>query len=197
MAPSDNKNSEIQDSALAKSTSLFFRLPAELRNVIYDLTLDWPDLKQPFEKVRKQYEVFEHLWVSDIRPRCVFMKPHIPTLITPTILLLNRTIYMEAIGLLHSKLLVLESVPPHSAQLGRAVDITKFISEATLQSVPYVLLKLDLNGDSWLTTIDMLVNIWVKNNKLKSLRVKITGPPKWGSRFPRSAVAETIAQASL
>lgn len=142
---------------------------------IYDYALDWPDMQQPFARVQKQCTTLEQLWVTCQRPRCVFLRPRIETVTTPTILLLNRQIYHEAITVLHDKPLVLISPPPHSSQLGRVLDITEFIGEATLQNVAHVVLKMNFGVDSWLKTIERLLDVWCKKNRLKSLRVGLEG----------------------
>ncbi|MCJ1468431.1 hypothetical protein MMC07_007059 [Pseudocyphellaria aurata] len=156
-------------------TSPFLRLPAELRMRIYDYALDWPDMQQPFARVQKQCTTLEQLWVTCQRPRCVFLRPRIQRVTTPTILLLNRQIYHEAITVLLNKTLVLMSPPPHSSQLGRVLDITDFIGEATLQNVAHVVLKMNLGVDAWLKTIERLLDVWCKKNRLKSLHVGLEG----------------------
>lgn len=171
-----------------KLPSPFLRLPAELRMRIYDYALDWPDMQQPFARVQKQCTTLEQLWVTCQRPRCVFLRPRIETVTTPTILLLNRQIYYEAITVLHDKPLVLMSPPPHSSQLGRVLDITEFIGEATLQNVAHVVLKMNFGVDSWLETIERLLDVWCKKNRLKSLRVGLEGGGVTNLSF-RSVVA--------
>lgn len=142
---------------------------------IYDYALDWPDMQRRFARVQKQCTRLEQLWVTCQRPRCVFLKPGIQTVTTPTVLLLNRQVYHEAITVLHHKPLVLMSPPPHSSQLGRVLDITEFIGEATLQNVAHVVLKMNLGVDAWLKTIERLLDVWCKKNRLKSLHVGLEG----------------------
>lgn len=77
--------------------------------------------------------------------------------------------------MLHNKTLVLMSPPPHSSQLGRVLDITEFIGEATLQNVGHVVLKMNLGVDAWLKTIERLLDVWCKKNRLKSLHVGLEG----------------------
>lgn len=150
MASEDSQISTIH----LKPASVFFSLPPEIRNSIYDYALDWPDMTRPFENTRKDCMRLEQLWVTSQRPRCVFLKPRIEAVTTPTILILNRQIYHEAINVLHGKPLVLVSPPPHSSQLGRPLDITEFIGEATLQNVAHVVLKVNLEEISWPKTIN-------------------------------------------
>lgn len=175
IVPSEDTPIHIHCSEPFQPTSLFLRLPPELRMRIYDYALDWPDMQQSFARVQKQCTTLEQLWVTCQRPRCVFLGPRIETVTTPTMLLLNRQIYHEAITILHDKPLVFMSPPPHSSQLGRVLDITKFIGEATLQNVAHVVLKMNLGVDSWLKTIERLLDVWCRKNRLKSLHVSLEG----------------------
>lgn len=185
---SENIHIHIHHVEPFKPTSPFLRLPAELRMSIYDYALDWPDMQLSFARVQKQCTTLEQLWVTCQRPRCVFLRPRIATVTTPTILLLNRQIYHEAITVLHDKPLVLISPPPHSSQLGRVLDITEFIGEATLQNVAHVVLKMNLEMDSWLKTIERLLDVWCRKNRLKSLHVGLKGGAVTNLSF-RSVVA--------
>ena len=171
---SENVHIHIHHAELFPPTSPFLRLPAELRMRIYDYALDWPDMQLSFARVQKQCTTLEQLWVTCQRPRCVFLRPRIATATTPTVLLLNRQIYQEAITVLRDKPLVLISPPPRSSQLGRVLDITDFIGEATLQNVAYVVLKMNVEMD-WLKTFERLLDVWCKKNRLKSLRIGLKG----------------------
>lgn len=153
--------------------SPFLALPAEIRNQIYDYALDWPDMTKLFAKTKEECKAMEHLWSASGRPRLCFFKPRVKTVITPTILLLNRQINNEAADFLCPKSLVLKSPPPYSAQLGRTLDITEFIGKHTLQKAGYVVLEMDLVSHPWLRTVETLLDVWGQKNSLRSLRVRV------------------------
>lgn len=156
-----------------KDASPFLKLPAEIRNQIYGYLVGPPDMTVPFEKMRMKCKILDSLWIRSSRPRVCFFKPQVERVVTPTVLLLNHQINTEAMSLLRSRPFVLTSPPPHCGQLGRVLDITEFIGEATLQKFTHVVLEMDLRIHSWLKTIETLLELWLQANSLQLLHVRV------------------------
>lgn len=159
----------------SKPVSPLLALPDEIRNKIYDYLLEPPDLKPLFDMHVRTWRKMDNLWTHSLRPSVCFFRPRVEALVTPAILLLNRQINVEAVSILRSKPLVINSPAPHCAQLGRDLWITEFISKATLRKLNHVVLEIDLSLHSWLDTISTLFDVWDSENNLKSLHVRI----KW------------------
>ncbi|KAI9740798.1 MAG: hypothetical protein M1835_003129 [Candelina submexicana] len=164
--------------------SSILALPPELRNQIYEYAIDWPDMRVPFSRMRKECERIEDHWMASSHPRVSFSKPCVDHLVTPSILLINRQIYHEARAVLIQKTFVLASTPPHSAQLGRPMDITEFIGETTLQKIQHMRFELQLSGHAraWMKTIETLMDVWCHECSLQSLEVKVIGVTVLGER---------------
>lgn len=149
-------------------------LPFEIRCQIYTYVLDWPDLNASFRIANSQCKKLASLCSSSRDPpTCSISKPWVERLTVPNIPLLNRQITAEAQKFLYQKPLVLDSPPPFSAQLGKPMDITDFISESPLQRARFVILEMDLENHDWLKTVDTLVDVWCVNNQSKSLTVRV------------------------
>ncbi|TKA67092.1 hypothetical protein B0A49_08648 [Cryomyces minteri] len=133
----------------------FTDLPGELRNKIYDYVLG-------FRTINKQIQGYNNsLLLLGVLT--------LPKRSTPTILLLNRQINQEAMGVLRGKPLVLTNSPR-----GRDA-IFHFISPATLQKLPCVILRIDLTItnattiDHWQSLADTLSALWAQKHSLVNL----------------------------
>lgn len=80
----------------------FQNLPAELRNIIYDLVLNYDSVDKYFASYTREMQC----GVSRVNAKGHRLPPKVKTAV-PTILLLNREIYNEAVGVLRSKPLLL------------------------------------------------------------------------------------------
>ncbi len=156
--------------------SPFLCLPFRLRYEIYTYAVNWPDLRVPFARLSRECERVEAIWESKRDPKCTFPSPRVAARTTPTILLLNRQITAEALPILRDKTLVLDTLPPYTPFLGRPMDITDFIGEATLQRVRRVSLKMDLVLDArgWAKTVETLLDVWCVKNSLVEVVVNVT-----------------------
>ncbi len=154
----------------------FLSLPYRLRHEIYTYAIDWPDLRVPFTRLARECQRVEANWESRREPKCTIPSPRVAARTTPTLLLLNRQITAEALPVLRAKTLVLETLPPYTPFLGRPMDITDFIGEATLQRVRRVLLKMDLVMDArgWAKTVETLLDVWCVKNSLVEVVVNVT-----------------------
>lgn len=152
----------------------FLSLPYEVRREIYFWALDWPDLRPSFARLSRECEEAREKMSASPDPKCTFPILHAGRLTTPTVLLLNRQITWEALPILRAKPFVLHDSPPTTPCTGRAMDITEFIGEETLQRVRRVVLKMDLIGsEPWLRTIDTLLDVWCAQNSLEEILVDI------------------------
>lgn len=157
-----------------KPLSPLLALSSELRNIIYDYALSWPDLSVAFQEIEGSLSPRQ----SVSGPLCSIPKPRFSTfgeLRTPTILLLNRQITSEALEILREKPLILTRPPPYVLQLAKPMDITEFIPEATLQKLRKVVLEMNFDtGDAqyWLKMVELLLDVWCEETELESMVVR-------------------------
>jgi hypothetical protein len=185
---------------LTKPHFPFLALSAELRNAIYEYAVDWPDLSNTFERIAPDQEILYDQESFKRLPLCTFPKPHFDQKTTPSLLLVNRQIFAEALEILYMKPLVLTSTPPYIPQLAKPMDLCdEFIGEATLQRLRFVVLRMDLNhkpkyldesARCWLKTVESLLDVWCVRNALEKVEVQATYVP------PSVATGWTFGEAS-
>ncbi|KAI0382814.1 hypothetical protein F5Y04DRAFT_252395 [Hypomontagnella monticulosa] len=174
----------------------FLSLPYEIRDEIYGLTLEYPDLGPLFERFEASVrEAVEKQ--NDIKtPKCTIPAPRAPAMQTPGLLLVNRQIAVEAVKALHKKPFVLSRYAPFPGMLVRPMDITDFISEGTLRTMQFVVFRIDLFGHArgWYKTIEDLLDTWIEGNSLKGIEVWVNEEAKnggkiyWEPRFEQSGL---------
>ena len=172
---------------LTKPHFPFLALSAELRNAVYEYAIDWPDLSIAFERIATDPGLAYDQDASKSLPLCTFPKPHFEEKTTPSLLLVNRQITAEALEILYVKPLILTSTPPYIPQLAKPMDICdEFISEATLQRLRFVVLKIDLkykpehlagSARCWLKTVETLLDVWCVRNVLERVEVEASYVP--------------------
>lgn len=138
---------------VSRQTIPFTQIPREVRDVIYDYVLNWPNTNH-------------YKWARPSIPK--------PILHTPSIFLVNRQVSMEARTRLDRKRFLLCSVPRHLDVRQEKYDITSFISKATLQNIPLVTLRIEsypLVDPSWPMILHTLLQVWGEENRLKKLEV--------------------------
>ncbi|CZR63508.1 uncharacterized protein PAC_13405 [Phialocephala subalpina] len=174
-------------SSSAKFASPLLSLPPEIRNEIYEYTIDWPNFTDLFSRIHEYQKFLQGQESSEWAPLCRIARPHVASLTTPSILLLNAQISSETLNNLYRKPLILDSPPPHVPQLTKRMDITQFVSKATLQHLRFVSLKMDLSykrnlmsGAAWLRTVEMLLEVWCEQSSLEWVEVQAdySPPPK-------------------
>lgn len=146
------RNADVSLS-LPRQSIPFTQIPRELRDIVYDYVLNWPDSNH-------------YKWARPSIPK--------PILHTPSILLLNRQVSMEARSRVNRKQFLLCSVPRHLDIRQEKYDITSFISKTTLQNIPLVTIQIEsfpLVDPSWPMILHTLLHVWGKKNKLKKLEV--------------------------
>jgi hypothetical protein len=167
------------------TSSVFFSLPRELRDEIYHWCLEYPDisylLDEHLEKTRKALSTHFRTQVSaDTIDRLLewtsLEVPRRPVLKCPTVLLLNRQITNEALAILYTKWLHIDT--PISSNFRRDVrglQITDFIGDQALSQVRYASLSLSFNdlreANNWYRTVIRLWSVWVRKNSLKCLKI--------------------------
>ncbi|KAF2495554.1 hypothetical protein BU16DRAFT_582197 [Lophium mytilinum] len=158
--------------------SSFLALPREIRDEIYYYALDWPNLDNVFKKLEQQEKRAgeEHQKLHNKQPRCRIPRPH-PQLLTPSLLLVSRQLYTEAIDVLRQKPLVIPGPPPRCYATGVDLGITEVVGEETLQSAPYVTLEIDFLYWSWDRVLETLLDVWNVKQSLKMLVVRVSKKP--------------------
>lgn len=153
--------------------SPFLRLPPEIRNIIYDVSLHWPDSKtlySGYNEQIKEYYVKKHAGVDAEFP------VYSGRLSTPTILLLCKAITAECLGILKSRKLVIDRLPPWLPGAKRPMRISQFVGTATLQNLRFLeihpafgLGKLG-SGWVWSGVVKELVEILLVRNAFERVR---------------------------
>jgi hypothetical protein len=203
------------DSISAKPFLL--QIPRELRDLIWDYCLDYPDmsivLEQNMDKARASFASrFGHdipvESIEELLPWSTIVQPQPLPMVTPATLLLNRQIYSEAVEILRKRVLHLGTpVPANFRRDVRDVSITDFIGEETLQSLQLVSVKLSFqtlkSSNAWYRTINQLSDIWRSRNRLQSLLVVVEpmytapGPEQDSLKIQKRIKAHTLCNASL
>lgn len=162
-------------------------LPRELRDLIFSYCVFYPDLSvllsNHLERARQSFrthlgpEISEQ-GLEELLPWSSFEQPEPLPMQTLAIFLVNRQISSEALEILHSKTLVLNlPIPVNNARNSRAVFITDFIGERTLQSIRHCFLELSFTSTTeasgWYRTTNHLTDIWAERHALLSLAVHV------------------------
>ncbi|CAG8049552.1 unnamed protein product [Penicillium nalgiovense] len=135
-------------------------LPAEIRLIIYTYLLT------PNEYV-KSYQKLKDRWSSPgIGPLCTIPRPYVKQH-TPSILLLNKKITIEALHYLYRIPLDLYGTPSTYFVM-RQMDITEFISEHYLQRIHHGVLRLNHANKHFVLS---LLDMWGAENRLERLDV--------------------------
>ncbi|TID27583.1 hypothetical protein E6O75_ATG00350 [Venturia nashicola] len=167
--------------------SALLNLPREIRDLIFSYCAVYPDLsvllsdhlEQARQSVRTHFEHgIQEGQLVRLFPWASFEQPEPLPMQTPAIFLVNRQVSAEAFAILHASTLLLDvTVPINNSQEHRAVFVTDFIGEGTLQSVRRCHLELDFTttakASGWYRLIRHLVDIWLAKNSLQSLTVNI------------------------
>ncbi|KUI60330.1 hypothetical protein VP1G_07552 [Cytospora mali] len=149
----------------------FFDFPAEIRNMIYDHILHWPDCVDLYRSFYRQIPAYP----------TTHDKPHSShyqrSLKTPTILLLCRRITEESLPILRSRWLIIDRLPPFVP--GGLMSITDFIGRQTLQSLHHIDLRIGLGegplGSGWIWTrlLDEILAVLRECNSIVKFRLLI------------------------
>jgi hypothetical protein len=151
------------DTVEAKQFS-FFDFPAEIRNMIYHLSLQRPGCADLYRSYYKRGWARTHLK-------------------TPTILLLCRRITDESMPILRARRFIIDRLPPCMPPLpggrGGFLRMSNFISPETLQRLEHVDLRIGLgegplgSGWIWNRVLDELILILTEKNSLVHFRLLI------------------------
>lgn len=154
----------------------FFDFPAEIRNIIYDHTLHWPDCVDLYRCFYRQIPT--HPSNDDNTDSKPHPSQYQRRFKTPTILLLCRRITEESLPILKSRWLVIDRLPPFVVP-GGLMRLTDFIGRRTLQGAHHIDLRIGLGegplGSGWIWTrlLDDLLAVLGERNALAKLRLLI------------------------
>ena len=166
-----------------KKRYTFFFFPAEIRNMIYGLSLNWPDSLALYRGFNNQSDEYYRKKRSGEIPDGEHDYTHFPVfsgkLITPTILLLCRRITTECLSILQSRSFVVDRLPPILPAAGRFMRLTQFVGRRTLQSLRRIDVRLSLcdgklgSGWAWDRVVADLLAVLRERNCFIRLRVMI------------------------
>ncbi|KAK3936272.1 hypothetical protein QBC46DRAFT_296550 [Diplogelasinospora grovesii] len=168
----------------------FFHFPAEIRNMIYEYTLQYPNsraLYSGYNRVIEEYyarrckqgggdghdtdemEEEEFFPEFDGRLRC------------PTILLLCRTITSECLPMLQSQVFVIDRLPPWLPGDMRPMKISQFISNRTIQNLRNIEIRCPVgqgigwgSGWVWADIVKEVIDILLDKNCFEHLRIVLS-----------------------
>lgn len=155
----------------------FLLFPPELRNIIYDMSLELPDshtLYRDYNRQIGEYYVRRSMGVEEEFP------VYHGRLRTPTILLLCRAITRECLPVLKARNLVVDRLPPWLPGASRPMMLCQFLGVQTLQSLRFLEVRLALghgkhgSGWVWSELLVELVEILLRKNVFEKLRFVIS-----------------------
>lgn len=171
----------------------FLNLPAEIRSIIYDLVLGYPDCSQLYSvyygQIRSQDHRNDSQEDSLLQRRPVFDgKFH-----TPSILLLCRRITEECLPILKSHTFIINRLPPfRSSKMwtqeeggGTQMRLGQFVGRATFQNLQHLDLRISICegpiGSAWLwkRVVDELHEILSGRNRLVTMRLLLRVCAEW------------------
>ncbi|ROW13235.1 hypothetical protein VPNG_04846 [Cytospora leucostoma] len=148
----------------------FFVFPAEIRNIIYDHSLHWPDCVSLYRSFYRQIPAYPK--GDEPHQEC-----HQRKFKTPTILLLCRRVTQECLPILKSRCFVIDRLPPFMPS--GLTSITDFIGRRTLQSLHHIDIRIGLGegplGSGWIWTklLDEILAILSERNSFVRLRLLV------------------------
>ena len=101
--------------------SVTLSLPPEIRDHIYEAALNWPITR--ISDFAKTVPLEPGPAVRPGQPLCTVPRPRYGPMSTPSVLLLNRQITLEALEVLYGNPLILDTTPPCVPQLGQPMDM--------------------------------------------------------------------------
>jgi len=156
----------------------WFRFPAEIRNMIYKLLLDFPSAAELFAAYYREDDAAYRARM--LASGDTAFPPFRGLMTTPTILLLSRAIRRECRKALNERVFVLDRLPPWPPGALRPLPLTRFVSRATLQrSMRRLDLRLSFgegglgSGWAWVPVARDLFGILMESNSFDSLRVVV------------------------
>jgi hypothetical protein len=164
-------------------------LPKDIRNKIYEYTLDWNEGMAVMDKVLDRRAVLSKD-VRNGRFRTKIPSDKIYYKYSPPLLRVNKEIRTEAMEILLNKTLTIDATPP------KKKNISDFISAATLQQVRKLNFEIHEEtmgcwGD-WEKLKNELSSIFAERNSLQS--VTVTGTYKESSTRAAMAFVEDIKE---
>ncbi|KJY00101.1 hypothetical protein TI39_contig342g00018 [Zymoseptoria brevis] len=140
----------------------FYDLPRELRDTIYDMSLDWSTISTSINRVVPNK--------SMLFPAITY-----PKRTTPTILLLSKTTTSEALSVLHKKPLTLTFPAAHDLPNPSFLPVfNNFISSTLLSNVR----KLHITVESWEWLASLNAAFFSTLTKLEVFKLKVTDEMK-------------------
>jgi len=169
-------NNRFGEEAVVSSDWCWFDLPAELRNMIYEYSLQWPTSLELYAGYNRRIDSYYARKLDGADEE--FPEPNI-VLGTPTILLLCRRVTAECLPILRSRRFVIDRLPPWLPGARRPMLVSQFIGRRTIQNISHLEIRLPvaqgLLGSAWVwvgIAIDIL-DILRERNTFKDLRIII------------------------
>jgi hypothetical protein len=182
-----------------QTKSLLLSLPRELRDIIYDLVLDYDGVQRGINKLNRQF--------PDAKTALRYHSSVPELLITPGILLTCRQVYEEALEVL-SKLTLIITSPLSSMDFeGLGLQLNNVMSSGSLERIHHVRFEMCIwnpevcniavletwvvddfiskicDSDAWAVLFIACLNIWINENNLKSLDIVVHPPGKGDDVF--------------
>ncbi|KAK0627668.1 hypothetical protein B0T14DRAFT_141174 [Immersiella caudata] len=154
----------------------FFNFPPEIRNMIYEYSLNWPTSYALYAPYNRQIDDY---YANRDNPDQEF--PEFSGMLrTPTILLLCRRITAECLPILQSNTFMIDRLPPWLPGEPRPMLLSQFVGKRTIQSLRHIEFRLPAGqgryGSGWVwawITLDIL-NILQERNSFDTIKIVIS-----------------------
>ncbi|KAK0645647.1 hypothetical protein B0T16DRAFT_390230 [Cercophora newfieldiana] len=154
----------------------FYNFPPEIRNMIYEYSLDWPTSHELYAPYNSRIDDYYANKDIDEREFPVYSG----ALKTPTILLLCRGITAECLPILQSRHFVVDRLPPWLPGASRPMRIPQFVGRRTIQSLRHIELRLPVgqgrfgSGWVWADIVTDIFDILRERNSFDTLKIVIS-----------------------
>ncbi|MCJ1462929.1 hypothetical protein MMC07_001533 [Pseudocyphellaria aurata] len=152
------------------------RLPVEIRNRIYGYSFNWPDIEGRIHEINEAIPSIQDDDDFDDKYNMLFRK----RFAAPTILLLNRQIYVEAMAVILTKPMTIPlSLPSHKTR--STIPVLRFFVPRTalnaVKIVKAVIIQQDprmwwISHDAWKMALKQLACLWYDKTNLESFTVE-------------------------
>ncbi len=163
------------DPAKWAAPAAWLQFPAEIRNMIYNDLLHWPDSPTLYRGFNRKLDAYYRRKAGGVEgePFPIFDGK----LNTPTILLLCQAITRECLSVLRQRRLGIDRLPPWNMPLARPRAGSRFLGRQTLQNLPFLDVHISIcegtrgSGWAWFAAVADLFDILMETNSFLHLRV--------------------------
>lgn len=154
----------------------FVDFPGEIRNLIYRLSLHYPDSFDLYYAYNQRIDEFYRRKMRGSNER---FPRYEQVMRTPTILLLCKAITREALPILHASTLVIDRIPPWPPMAPHPLMVSQFIGRRTLQNIKKLEIRVSFgdgrfgSGWAWNKILVDLLSVLIERNSFTDMKIMI------------------------